>query len=39
MKLEQLKQDITQLSALVEGWQQSGRAVEIERDLALEKVR
>ena len=39
MKLEQLKQEITQLSALVEGWQQSGRAVEIERDLALEKVR
>lgn len=39
MKLEQLKQEITQLSALVEGWQESGYAVEIERDLALEKVR
>lgn len=39
MKFEQLKQEITQLSALVEGWQQSGYAVEIERDLALEKVR
>ncbi len=39
MKLEQLKQEITQLSTLVEGWQESGYAVEIERDLALEKVR
>ena len=39
MKLEQLKQEITQLAVLVDGWQQSGCAVEIERDLALEKVR
>ena len=39
MKLEQLKQEITQLSALIEGWEQSGYAVEIEYDLALEKVR
>ncbi|MBQ7855745.1 MAG: hypothetical protein IJ348_01360 [Alistipes sp.] len=37
--MEQLKQEITRLLALVEVWQAEGNIAEIERDLALERLR